>query len=232
MRFYGFQKMTLLDFPGKVACTLFTGGCNMRCPFCHNALLVTELEQGNDTWDEAEVLTFLRRRKGLLDGVCVTGGEPTLQPELAPFLRRVKELGYAVKLDTNGTRPEVLRALAGEGLVDYVAMDVKNSPARYALTAGVPAAELSGVFTSMDFLLSGTVDYEFRTTVVRELHTEADIAAIADRIAGARRYFLQNFKDSGSLVGAGTYTAHTPQTLAAMCKIACDKGIPTELRGV
>ena len=164
MRFYGFQKMTLLDFPGKVACTLFTGGCNMRCPFCHNALLVTELEQGNDTWDEAEVLTFLRRRKGLLDGVCVTGGEPTLQPELAPFLRRVKELGYAVKLDTNGTRPEVLRALVGEGLVDYVAMDVKNSPARYALTAGVPAAELSGVFTSMDFLLSGTVDYEFRTT--------------------------------------------------------------------
>ena len=207
MRFYGFQKMTLLDFPGKVACTLFTGGCNMRCPFCHNALLVTELEQGNDTWDEAEVLTFLRRRKGLLDGVCVTGGEPTLQPELAPFLRR-------------------------EGLVDYVALDVKNSPARYALTAGIPAAELSGVFTSMDFLLSGTVDYEFRTTVVRELHTEADIAAIADRIAGARRYFLQNFKDSGSLVGAGTYTAHTPQTLAAMCKIACDKGIPTGLRGV
>lgn len=232
MRFYGFQKMTLLDFPGKVACTLFTGGCNMRCPFCHNALLVTELEQGNDTWDEAEVLTFLRRRKGLLDGVCVTGGEPTLQPELAPFLRRVKELGYAVKLDTNGTRPEVLRALVWEGLVDYVAMDVKNSPARYALTAGIPATELSGVFTSMDFLLSGTVDYEFRTTVVRELHTEADIAAIADRIAGARRYFLQNFKDSGSLVGAGTYTAHTPQTLAAMCKIACDKGIPTELRGV
>ena len=232
MRFYGFQKMTLLDFPGKVACTLFTGGCNMRCPFCHNALLVTELEQGNDTWDEAEVLTFLRRRKGLLDGVCVTGGEPTLQPELAPFLRRVKELGYAVKLDTNGTRPEVLHALVGEGLVDYVAMDVKNSPARYALTAGIPAMELSGVFTSMDFLLSGTVDYEFRTTVVRELHTEADIAAIADRIAGARRYFLQNFKDSGSLVGAGTYTAHTPQTLAAMCKIACDKGIPTELRGV
>ena len=141
-------------------------------------------------------------------------------------------MGYAVKLDTNGTRPEVLRALVGEGLVDYVAMDVKNSPARYALTAGIPAAELSGVFTSMDFLLSGTVDYEFRTTVVRELHTEADIAAIADRIAGARRYFLQNFKDSGSLVGAGTYTAHTPQTLAAMCKIACDKGIPTALRGV
>lgn len=232
MRFYGFQKMTLLDFPGKVACTLFTRGCNMRCPFCHNALLVTELEQGNDTWDEAEVLTLLRRRKGLLDGVCVTGGEPTLQPELASFLRRVKELGYAVKLDTNGTRPEVLRALVEEGLLDYVAMDVKNSPARYALTAGVSAEELSGVFTSMDFLLSGAVEYEFRTTVVRELHTEADIAAIADRITGARRYFLQNFKDSGSLVGSGTYTAHTPQTLAAMCKIACDKGIPTELRGV
>ena len=232
MRFYGFQKMTLLDFPGKVACTLFTGGCNMRCPFCHNALLVTELEQGNDTWDEAEVLTFLRRRKGLLDGVCVTGGEPTLYEDLPALLRQIRALGFAVKLDTNGTNPDMLEALAQEGLLDYAAMDIKNSPDRYAETAGIPATELSGVFTSMDFLLSGTVDYEFRTTVVRELHTEADIAAIADRIAGARRYFLQNFKDSGSLVGAGTYTAHTPQTLAAMCKIACDKGIPTELRGV
>ena len=169
MRFYGFQKMTLLDFPGKVACTLFTGGCNMRCPFCHNALLVTELEQGNDTWDEAEVLTFLRRRKGLLDGVCVTGGEPTLQPELAPFLRRVKELGYAVKLDTNGTRPEVLRALVGEGLVDYVAMDVKNSPARYALTAGVPAAELSGVNTILLDNIDLSAIMKNEDTVLRQI---------------------------------------------------------------
>lgn len=232
MRFYGFQKMTLLDFPGQVACTLFTGGCNMRCPFCHNALLVTELEQADDIWEEADVLAYLRRRKGLLDGVCVTGGEPTLQPGLAGFLRQVKELGYAVKLDTNGTHPGTLRALVEEGLVDYVAMDVKNSPAKYAMTAGIPETELSGVFASMDYLLGGAVDHEFRTTVVRELHTEADIAAIADRIAGARRYFLQNFKDSGSLVGSGPFTAHTPGTLETMRKIACDRGIPTDLRGV
>ena len=231
MRFYGFQKMTLLDFPGKVACTLFTGGCNMRCPFCHNALLVTELEQGNDTWDEAEVLTFLRRRKGLLDGVCVTGGEPTLQPELAPFLRRVKELGYAVKLDTNGTRPEVLRALVGEGLVDYVAMDVKNSPARYALTAGIPAAELSGVFTSMDFLLSGTVDYEFRTTAVAEFHNDASFRGIAQWIAGARRYYIQCFTDRDSVLQAGLHAPEKAQ-LEHWADIVRPLVPDVELRGV
>ena len=231
MRFYGFQKMTLLDFPGKVACTLFTGGCNMRCPFCHNALLVTELEQGNDTWDEAEVLTFLRRRKGLLDGVCVTGGEPTLQPELAPFLRRVKELGYAVKLDTNGTRPEVLRALVGEGLVDYVAMDVKNSPARYALTAGVPAAELSGVFTSMDFLLSGTVDYEFRTTAVAEFHDDTSFEGTARWIAGAKRYYIQCFTDRDSVIQSGLHAPDKAQ-LTHWADIVRPLVPSVELRGV
>ena len=183
MRIGGLQKVTLLDYPGKVACTVFLPGCNLRCPFCHNPALVLP-DRATGGLSTEKLLAFLETRRGKLDGVCVTGGEPTLQPELAPFLRRVKELGYAVKLDTNGTRPEVLRALVGEGLVDYVAMDVKNSPARYALTAGIPAAELSGVFTSMDFLLSGTVDYEFRTTVVRELHEEQDFHQIGRWLRG------------------------------------------------
>lgn len=231
MVFYGFQKMTLLDFPGRIACTLFTGGCNMRCPFCHNALLVTELEQTSDRWSDTEVLAYLERRRGLLEGVCVTGGEPTLQPGLEAFLRNVKALGYAVKLDTNGTRPDVLRRVVGEGLVDYVAMDIKNSPAKYAETAGVPEAEIAGVFESMDYLLGGVVDYEFRTTVVRELHTVEDIAALAARIKGASRYYLQCFKDSGELICDG-WSAHTVETMEAMRKVAAEQGIPTELRGI
>lgn len=231
MQFYGFQKMTLLDYPGRVACTLFTGGCNMRCPFCHNALLVTELDESSERYEEAEVLAYLTRRQGLLDGVCVTGGEPTLQPGLESFLREVKRLGYAVKLDTNGTRPAVLATLVEAGLVDYVAMDVKNSPDRYAATAGVSEEEIAGVFESMDYLLGGVVDYEFRTTVVRELHTPEDIAAISRRIKGARRYYLQCFKDSGDLICNG-WSAHTPATMEEMRRIAAEQGIPTELRGV
>ena len=202
MRFYGFQKMTLLDFPGKVACTLFTGGCNMRCPFCHNALLVTELEQGNDTWDEAEVLTFLRRRKGLLDGVCVTGGEPTLYEDLPALLRQIRGLGFAVKLDTNGTNPDMLEALAQEGLLDYAAMDIKNSPDRYAETCG--GVDLLGpVKLSATLLMAGAVDYEFRTTVCAPLHTPEEMAGIGRWLKGAKRYFLQPFVDSGELVGSG-----------------------------
>lgn len=231
MVFYGFQKMTLLDYPGRIACTLFTGGCNMRCPFCHNALLVTELDETAERYREDEVLSYLSRRQGLLDGVCVTGGEPTLQAGLEDFLGQVKALGYAVKLDTNGTRPEVLRRLVEEHLVDFVAMDIKNSPARYAETAGVPETALTGVFESMDYLLSGAVDYEFRTTVVRELHEEADIAALAQRIRGASRYYLQCFKDSGELISHG-WSAHTPETMEAMRRLAEEQGIPTELRGV
>lgn len=231
MQFHGFQKMTLLDFPGRVACTLFTGGCNMRCPFCHNAPLVTELDASAERYEETEVLAYLTRRQGLLDGVCVTGGEPTLQSGLEGFLREVKRLGYAVKLDTNGTRPTVLAALVEAGLVDYVAMDVKNSPAKYAATAGVSEEELAGVFESMDYLLRGSVDYEFRTTVVRELHTVEDIAAIARRIKGAPRYYLQCFKDSGDLICDG-WSAHSPETMEEMRRVAAEQGIPTELRGV
>lgn len=199
----GFQKMTLLDFPGKVACTVFTGGCNFRCPFCHNALLVTENFKAE--FSEDEILSFLEKRRGLLDGVCITGGEPLLHKDITDFIGKIKEMGYAVKLDTNGSFPDRLKALVNDGLIDYVAMDIKNSMEKYALTAGSDESILPQIEESIDFLLSGKVDYEFRTTVVKEFHDINDIAAAAERIKGARRYFLQYFEDSGGLISEGLH---------------------------
>lgn len=201
MKFYGFQKMTMLDFPGRVACLVFTGGCNFRCPFCHNALLVTQ----NDgvTYGEEEILEYLKKRKGLLDGICVSGGEPLLQIGLDDFLKKVKEIGYAVKLDTNGSFPSRLKKLVADGLVDYVAMDVKNCKEKYKLTCGTQSLDMSKIEESVEFLLSGIVDYEFRTTVVEGLHEPQDIEKIGEWIQGAKKYFLQNFVDSGNLIGSG-----------------------------
>ena len=202
MRISGLQKLTLLDYPGHTACTVFTGGCNYRCPFCHNAELV--LRPGEQPQvPEKDFFALLDRRRGLLDGVAVTGGEPTLQPDLPDFLRRVRDMGYDVKLDTNGTKPDMLKSLVAEKLVQYVAMDVKNSPARYAETAGTEDPALEKVRESAAFLLSGAVPYEFRTTVVRELHTPEDLADIGRWLAGAKRYFIQCFQDSGDLISPG-----------------------------
>lgn len=200
----GLQKMTLLDYPGKIAATVFTGGCNFRCPFCHNASIVLG-GSGAETLREEEFFRFLEARRGFLDGVCVTGGEPLLQKDIAGFLARIKDLGFLVKLDTNGSFPTALRALVGAGLADYVAMDIKNSPAKYAETAGTDGDVLPQVRESAAFLLSGPVDYEFRTTVVREFHTKEDFAAIGAWIRGARRYFLQNFADSGGVIRSGLH---------------------------
>ena len=218
MTIHGFQKMTLLDFPGRVACTIFTAGCNFRCPFCHNAGLVTHLDTAARV-DEQEILSYLIKRKGILDGVCITGGEPTLQRDLPEFIRRVRELGYAVKLDTNGADPKTLAALLREGLIDYVAMDVKNCPARYAETVGLTDFDLAPVRESVKLLLRGGVDFEFRTTVADELHTPQDIGALAAWIAGAPRYFIQPFVDSGDLVGGGM-SAPSHQKLEEMLAAA------------
>lgn len=218
MTIHGFQKMTLLDFPGRVACTIFTAGCNFRCPFCHNAGLVTHLDTAARV-DEQEILSYLIKRKGILDGVCITGGEPTLQRDLPEFIRRVRELGYAVKLDTNGADPKTLGALLDEGLLDYVAMDVKNCPARYAETVGLTDFDLAPVRESVELLLHGGVDFEFRTTVADELHTPQDIGALAAWIAGAPRYFIQPFVDSGDLVGGGM-SAPSHQKLEEMLAAA------------
>ena len=215
MHIGGFQKMTMLDYPGKVACTVFTHACNLRCPFCHNAPLVV----GEYTpVSEEEILTYLKKRKGILDGVCITGGEPLLQKDIRSFIERVRALGLSVKLDTNGTFPEKLRELIDAGLVDYVAMDVKNSPARYAETTGLSTLDLAPIEESIRILKENRVPYEFRTTVVRELHSEADMQAIGAWLAGAERYFLQQFTDSGALLGEG-YSAHDEGTLKTFADI-------------
>ena len=209
---------------------MFTPGCGFRCPFCHNASLVLPGRAGAEV-PEGEVFALLEKRRGVLDGVCVTGGEPTLQPALPDFLRRVKALGYAVKLDTNGARPDVLRALAEEELVDYVAMDVKNAPARYAETVGIPGFNPAPVEESIRLLRKSTVDYEFRTTLVRELHRPEDLDAIAAWLAGAPRYYLQNFVDSGNLIGRG-YHGFTAEQLQGFAERVRPFFGAVELRGI
>lgn len=230
LRIDGLQKMTLLDFPGKVACTVFTGGCNFRCPFCHNALLVTKLPEKPD-YSEEEILIFLEKRTGLLDGVAITGGEPLLNPDIADFIRKIRSMGYAVKLDTNGSFPERLKAIVGEGLVDYVAMDIKNRKEKYAETIGLKNLDLSKIEESVEFLKTGAVDYEFRTTVVEQFHTVEDIRAAAEWISGAKRYFLQNFVDSGELI-CGEVSGVDKETMLKMKSAAADFVPQTEIRGI
>lgn len=197
MRF-GLQKLTLLDYPGVVACTVFCCGCNLRCPFCHNASLVTGNENGLEL-DFASLLEFLEKRRNTLDGVCFTGGEILLHPDAVDAIAAAKALGYKVKVDTNGTFPEVLKELVSSGNVDYVAMDIKNSPEKYALCCGRDGM-VEAVSQSVQLLLSSPVDYEFRTTVTGNLHEISDFTAIGKWIAGAKRYFLQAFADSGDIL--------------------------------
>lgn len=203
MKIYGLQKVTLLDFPGEVACTVFTGGCNLRCPFCHNASLVLPQERP-EALDEEKLFAFLRKRRGVLDGVAVSGGEPLLHPDAADLLARIRELGYKIKLDTNGAFPERLRSIVEAGLVDRVAMDIKNSPEKYAATVGIPDFDLSPVRESAAFLMGGSLPFEFRTTVVKPLHQPEDFEAIGAWLRGDEPYYLQGFIDSGELLdGAG-----------------------------
>ena len=210
MRICGLQKLSMVDYPGKLAATVFTGGCNLRCPFCHNAALVTGVSEA-PTLSQEEVLDFLASRRGLLDGVVLSGGEPLLQPGAADFLRKVRDLGFAVKLDTNGCYPDSLAAILEAGLADYVAMDIKSSPAGYADAVGVPGFDLAPVRRSAAMLMEGRTDYEFRTTVVRELHTVREILEIGQWLRGARRYVLQCFVDSGGLIAQGLHGLELPE---------------------
>lgn len=229
MKIEAIQKLTLLDYPGKMAATVFTYGCNLRCPFCHNALLVTEESAGHIKADE--VLDFLLKRKGMLEGVCVTGGEPLLQPDIEDFLRAIKEMGFSIKLDTNGTFPKKLKDLVRKGLVDYVAMDIKNCREKYALTSGKFAMDLTAIDESIRFLLSGEVEAEFRTTVVKEFHTLDDLLKITKWISGCDRYFLQQFVDSGNLIDQ-SLTGYRDDELRAMYK-QVKRNLPVvKLRGV
>lgn len=230
MKIYGLQKLTLLDYPQKTACTIFTGGCNFRCPFCHNALLVTDIDSSN-TYSEEKILDFLSKRKGLLDGVCITGGEPLMHSDIIGFITKIKDMGYKVKLDTNGTFPERLKELLDLKLLDYVAMDIKNSKEKYAETTGIHNINISDIEKSIELLKSSDIDYEFRTTVVNEFHTEKDIRDIAEWIKGAKNYFLQNFEDSGNLIGENM-TSVSKETLEGM-KILAEAFVKnTQIRGV
>ena len=228
MKIVGFQKVTLLDFPGLVACTVFVGGCNFRCPFCHNADVVEETTGGE--FSEEEILSYLTKRKGVLDGVCITGGEPLLSPGILGFMRRIKDLGFKIKLDTNGSIPSRLKEAVLGGLCDYVAMDIKNALEKYPLTAGVKTNN-EKIKESVAFLLSGAVPYEFRTTVVKELHTKDDILKISEEISGAAKWYLQQFVDSGNLIGSG-FSAYPPSELEEFAA-AARKNIPeTFVRGI
>lgn len=230
MVIYGLQKLSLLDYPGKTACTVFTGGCNFRCPYCHNASLVVGLNEIEPV-DYDEFFAFLNKRRNILDGVCVTGGEPLLQPDIEEFIREIKKFGYSVKLDTNGTFPDKLKRLVDENLVDYVAMDIKNSPEKYSLTAGVSELDFSKISNSVEFLLSNSVDYEFRTTVVKELHSKEDFVSIGEWIKGAKRYFIQSFIDSGDIL-AGSFSAYNKNELEEIEGLMHNFVKETQIRGV
>lgn len=227
----GLQKLTLLDFPGRVACTVFAGGCNLRCPFCHNASLVLPERIAHDT-DEESVLAFLKKRVGVLDGVAVTGGEPLLQKDIRQFLEKLRAMGYKIKLDTNGTFPDRLRELIEAGLVDRVAMDIKNSPSLYGVSVGREDFDLGAVRESRDILLGDAVEYEFRTTVVKGLHTESSIAEAAQWIAGAREYYLQQYRDFGDVIAASGLGAFNEEEMRTLAEAAAVYVPSVQVRGV
>lgn len=230
MRINGFQKMTMLDFPGRVACTVFTAGCNLRCPFCHNAGLVTKINLAEE-YKKEDILGYLAKRKGILDGVCITGGEPLLTDETEEFIKKVNEIGLAVKLDTNGFFPERLKKIVDQGLVEYVAIDIKNSKKKYAETVGLSKIDLAPLEESVEFLINGKVNYEFRTTIVKEFHQTQDIVEIGEWIKGAKQYYLQNFVDSGNLICPDMHGV-SREFMKELQKVASNFVEKAELRGI
>lgn len=229
MKIHGLQKMTLLDFPGHVACTVFLGQCDFRCPFCHNFELVDGTAPA--IMDDEELFAFLNKRKGLLDGVAVTGGEPCIHKDLPDLLRRVREMGFQTKVDTNGNHPKMLCRLLEEGLVDYVAMDIKNCPEKYAMTAGLERLDLSNICESIALLENSSVPHEFRTTIVKEFHETADFHGIGELIRGAKQYYLQSFTDRDS-VPYGNLHSHAPENIRKFAQIMSDYVECVTIRGV
>lgn len=228
----GYQKLTLLDFPGYTAATFFTNGCNFRCPYCHNSPLVIA-PSNNEIIDESEILDFLKKRVGLLDGICITGGEPLLQKDLIPFIKKVKELGYKVKLDTNGYLFSKLKEIIDLKLVDYIAMDIKNSLEKYHTTVGLNEIAIKNITSSIEYIKNSDIDYEFRTTVVKELHSHEDIRKIGELLKGSKRYFLQQFKKNEFNIVKEGYSSWNKEILEEFKRIIIDEySIPCELRGI
>lgn len=231
MQLSGLQKLTLLDFPGKMACTAFTAGCNFRCPFCHNASLVTGDLAALPKMSESEFFSFLEKRQGILEGVCITGGEPTLQKDILSFIEKIKALGFAVKLDTNGARPDVLKEILDSGFVDYVAMDIKNSQKEYAKTVGIENFDITPVLKSVELLKGGKTPFEFRTTVVSGLHTPESIREIGEWIGEVDNYFLQSFVDSGDLICEG-FVGFDQKTMQNLLNVIKPLVPSTKIRGI
>ena len=227
---HGLNKTTLLDYPGRVAATVFLGGCNFRCPFCQNSSLVLHPSTEPELSEE-EVLNFLRKRIGILEGVCISGGEPTLSPDLEDFIRKIREMGYPVKLDTNGSHPEVLKTLAEKDLIQMAAMDIKACPENYPSLTGLLHPDLDAVQESVEFLLHGKLDYEFRTTVVRELHNEEDFRKIGSWLKGARAYYLQAYKDSEEVLQPG-FSSYSLEELESFRNILRKNVSHVEIRGI
>lgn len=230
VKIHGFNKLTLLDYPGRLACTVFLGHCNFRCPFCHNAGLVLNPEN-EPVIPIEEILGTLKKRKGILDGVCITGGEPTVHKKLPEFVQQIKKLDYSVKLDTNGTNPQMVREMVKAGLLDYVAMDIKNSPEKYGETAGIVRADLEAIHETVEFLKSGEVDYEFRTTVTRELHKKEDFLKIRKWLSGSRRYFLQAYKESEQVIRP-VYSSYSREQLENFRQLLLEEISQVEIRGI
>lgn len=230
MRIHGFQKTTLLDYPGHLAATIFLGGCNFLCPFCHNASLVLSPDS-LPAIPKEEVLAYLRKRKGILEGVCITGGEPTLETGLLDFIKEIKALGLQVKLDTNGSNPMLLKELLSQELLDYVAMDIKNSPDKYAAAIGKSNVPLKNISESIKLLLTDKIDYEFRTTISKELHTPSDFLLIGEWIKGARAYYLQSYKESEDVISPG-FHSYSKEELQKIRDTLLPYASKVEIRGV
>ena len=223
----GFEKLSLVDYPGLTAATVFTGACNMRCPFCHNAILVIDSIH-QPIVEEQYVLDYLNKRKGIIDGLCITGGEPTLQKDLPDFIAKCRDIGIKIKLDSNGTNPQILQDLIKKNLLDYVAMDIKNSKDKYAITANAKI-DLTKIQESIDLLESSGIDHEFRTTLVHEFHTLEDIEHIAQWLDGTNKYYLQKFEDKGGCIQDGLH--EVPIALAKKMQTMASKYIKhVELR--
>ena len=227
---HGLTKTTLLDYPGRVAATVFLGSCNFRCPFCQNSSLVLHPSEEPEISEE-EVLSFLKKRTGILEGVCISGGEPTLSADLEDFIRKIRKIGYPVKLDTNGTHPEILKSLAEKNLIQMTAVDIKACPENYPSLTGLLKPDLDAVKQTVDFLLHGTLDYEFRTTVVRELHSEEDFRRIGTWLKGAKAYYLQAYKDSDEVLQPG-FSSYSLEELEHFREILLESISRVEIRGI
>ena len=230
MNICGYQKTTLLDYPGHVAATIFTGGCNFRCPFCHNSDLVVNSTM-SPCISQEEIFAFLKKRKNVLSGICITGGEPTLQTNLSEFIKKVRSLGYKIKLDTNGYRPDVISSLLEDNLLDYIAMDIKAGLSNYAKVSGIPNLDTSKIKESISIIENSGIDYEFRTTVVKELHNRQDFLEISEMLSSSSSYFIQSFKDSGNILTPGLSSCDT-DTLNQYLAIVKNKLPFSFLRGI